>query len=236
MTLHAPFILFGLPRNHHMHHLPTSDITRSSQDQIKLGINNTVVIIKWPQGAWSLPTILAQHHEYPTTRYPRYHGDHLAITTNLFLIIEPGLLLSTVLLLLLTHSVTSYELGPYPRARLSIDLINTLQRLAHFTHTTEPMASHSHSGGPTAFRQNRSIAMTLSRPLRLTPHWASPGWPRVYQRHNDHRRGQNNKPSQTGTRAHNNNNGHTRLCLLTGPGYHTPITFPRWRHRREARQ
>ena len=46
MTLYAPLILLGLPRNHHMHHLPTSDITRSSQDQIKLGINNTVVIIK----------------------------------------------------------------------------------------------------------------------------------------------------------------------------------------------
>ena len=76
MTLYAPLILLGLPRNHHMQHLPTSDITRSSQDQIKLGINNTVVIIKWPQGAWFLPTILAQYHEYPTTRYPRYHGDH----------------------------------------------------------------------------------------------------------------------------------------------------------------
>ena len=80
MTLHAPFYLLGLPRNHHMHHLPSSDIIRSSQDQIKLGIKNTVVINKWPQGAWSLPTILAQHHEYTTTRYPRYHhdpcGDH----------------------------------------------------------------------------------------------------------------------------------------------------------------
>ena len=76
MTLHAPFIPLGLPRNHHMHHLPTSDMTWWSQDQIKLGINNTVVIIKWTQGEWSLPTILAQHHEYPTTRYPRYHGDH----------------------------------------------------------------------------------------------------------------------------------------------------------------
>ena len=80
MTLYAPLILLGLPRNQHMHHLPTSDITRSSQDQIKLGINNTVVISKWPQGAWSLPTTLAQHHEYTTTRYPRYHrdpyGDH----------------------------------------------------------------------------------------------------------------------------------------------------------------
>ena len=82
MTLHAPFILLGLPRNHHMHHLPTSDITRSSQDQIKLGINNTVVIIKWPQGAWSLPTILAQHHEYLSTWYPRYHGDHSWITNG----------------------------------------------------------------------------------------------------------------------------------------------------------
>ena len=28
-----------------------------------LDINNTVVIIKWSQGAWSLPTILAQHQE-----------------------------------------------------------------------------------------------------------------------------------------------------------------------------
>ena len=82
MTLYAPFILLGLPRNHHMHHLPTSDITRSSQDQIKLGINNTVVIIKWPQGAWSLPMILAQHHEYPTTRYPRYHEYHSRITNG----------------------------------------------------------------------------------------------------------------------------------------------------------
>ena len=80
MTLYAPFILLGLPRNHHMHHLPTSDITRSSQDQIKLGMNNTVVIIKWPQGAWSLPTTLAQHYKYTTSQYPRYHrdpyGDH----------------------------------------------------------------------------------------------------------------------------------------------------------------
>ena len=112
---------------HYMHHLPTSDITRSSQDQIKLGINNTVVIIKWPQGAWSLPMIFTQHHEYPTTRYPRYLGDHLMITNGTtlgstgylitkqwsfrrsqptYLIIETGLLLSTLLLLLLTHSVT----------------------------------------------------------------------------------------------------------------------------------
>ena len=166
MTLHAPLILPGLPRSQLMHHLPTSDITRSSQDQIKLGINNTVAIIKWPQGAWSLPMILAQHHEYPTTRYPRYHGDHLMIMNGTtlgstgylvtkrwsfrwsqpwptlgnkwwsfrrsqptYLLIEPGLLLSTLLLLLLlllTHSVTNYELGPYPRARLSIDLIYTL--------------------------------------------------------------------------------------------------------------
>ena len=72
--------------------------------------------------------ILAQHHEYPTTRYPRYHGDHLTITINLFLITEPGLLLSKLLLLLLllTHSVTNYKLGPYPRVRLSMDFIHTL--------------------------------------------------------------------------------------------------------------
>ena len=143
MTLYAPFILLGLLRNHHMHHLPTLEITRSSQDRINLGINNTVAIIKWPQGAWSLHTILAQHHEYPTTRYPQYHGDHSRIINGTtlgstgylvtkrwylrwsqpwptlglkrwsfrrsqptYLIIEPGLLLSTLLLILLTHTVT----------------------------------------------------------------------------------------------------------------------------------
>ena len=37
--------LLGLPRNHHLHKLTITDITRSSQDPIKLGINNTVVII-----------------------------------------------------------------------------------------------------------------------------------------------------------------------------------------------
>ena len=126
-------------------------------------------------------------------------------------IIEPGLLFSKLLLLLLTHNVTNYELGPYPRARLSIDLINTLQRLAHCTHTTEPMASHSHSGGPTAFRQNRSTTMTLSRPLRPTPLWAkswvAPCLPKastatVVAKH---------KRSQQGQPGYNNNNGHTRL-------------------------
>ena len=73
----------------------------------------------------------------------------------------------------------------------AIDKLIHSAEVAHCTHTTEPMASHSHSGGPTAFRQNRSTAVTLSRPLRPTPNWASPGWPRVYQRHTDHRRGQN---------------------------------------------
>ena len=62
-----------------------TDITWLSQDRIKLGINNTIVLITWPQGAWSLPTTLAQYHEYPTTRYPRYHGDHSWITNGITL-------------------------------------------------------------------------------------------------------------------------------------------------------
>ena len=157
------------------------------------------------------------------------------ITTNLFLILEPRFLLST-LLLLLTHSVTDYELGHYPRVRLSIDLIYILQRLVHCTHTTEPMASRSHSGGPTTFRQNRSTAMTLSRPLRQTPlwdkSWVAPCLPKaptatVMAKQNGPKRGQKRLSS---------NYGHIRSCLLPGPGYRTPITFPRWRHWREARQ
>src|SRR5215216_7460972 len=80
--------------------------------------------------------------------------------------------------------------------------------VAHCTHTTEPMASHSHSGGPTAFRQNPPIAMTLSRPLRLTPlgakSWVAPCLPKtstttVVAKH---------KRSQTGTRYHKNKQAH----------------------------
>ena len=70
MTLHAPFILLRLPRNRHMHHLPTSDITRSSQDQAKLGINNTIVIVSWPQGAWLLPMTLAQIYNNSVSSIP----------------------------------------------------------------------------------------------------------------------------------------------------------------------
>ena len=116
-----------LPPNHLMHQLTN------------LGIHDTTMTISRP-------------HEDQPTSVSTIPCDPLSITTNLFLIIEPGLLLSTLLLLLLlTHSVTNYELGPYPRARLSIDLIHSAE-VAHFTHTTEPMPSHSHSGGPTTFQ------------------------------------------------------------------------------------
>src|SRR3989337_3732437 len=54
----------------------------------------------------------------------------------------------------------------------TIDRSYPLQRLVHCTHTTELMASCSHSGGPTTFRQNPIYCMTLSRPLRQTPLWA----------------------------------------------------------------
>ena len=94
-----------------------------------------------------------------------------AITTNLSHR-RTGVVINQVIINTVDSWWNRHELGPYSRARLSIDLIYTLQRLVHCTHTTEPMASHSTSGGPTVFRQNRSTAMTLSRPLRLTPHWA----------------------------------------------------------------
>ena len=59
------------------------------------------------------------------------------------------------------------------------------------------------------------------------------GWPCAYQRHQRPPSWQNVPKQGQGTIK---TNGHTRLCLLTRPGYCTPITFPRWRHRREARQ
>ena len=93
------------------------------------------------------------------------------------------------------------------------------------------MASYSHSGGPTAFRRNPSIAMTLSRPLRPNPQRASPGWPRVYQTHNDPRRGQNDPTRGPGTII--STTGTQGYACLLGQGKHA-ITFPSWRHRPEA--
>ena len=113
----------------------------------------------------------------------------------------------------------------------AIDRLIHSAEVAHCTHTTEPMASHSHSGGPTAFRRNPSIAMTLSRPLRPNPQRASPGWPRVYQRHPDHRRGQNTPTRGLGTII-SSTSTQDYVCL-PGQGKHD-IIFPRWRHRPEA--
>ena len=125
----------------------------------------------------------------------------------------------------------------WPTFEVSITVDSAIDRLIHYaelapcTHTTEPMASYSHSGGPTAFRRNTSIAMTLSRPLRPTPNWASPGWPRVYQRHPDHRRGQNTPTRGLGTII-SSTSTQDYVCL-PGQGKHD-IIFPRWRHRPEA--
>ena len=138
-----------------------------------------------------------------------------AITTNLSHH-RTGVVIKHIILITVNSQCDRHELGPYPRARLSIYLIYTLQRLVHCTHTTEPMASHSHSGGPTAFRQNRSTAMTLSRPLRPTPLWAkswvAPCLPKAPTATVVEKRPPSwQKRSQTGTRIHNNNNGDTRL-------------------------
>ena len=49
-----------------------------------------------------------------------------------------GVVINQVFINTVDSQCDRHELGPYPRARLSIDLIYTLQRLAHCTHTTEP--------------------------------------------------------------------------------------------------
>ena len=165
----------------------------------QLGILDTTVII---------PAITTMANTWSqTVIFP-------VITTNLSHH-RTGVVINQAIINTVDSRCDRHELGPYPRAQLSIDLIYTLERLVHCTHTMEPMASHSHSGGPTAFRQNRSIAMTLSRPLRLTPHWASPACARVYQRHqrppawqNGHHRG---KMGPNRDKEPYNNNRHTRL-------------------------
>ena len=60
---------------------------------------------------------------------------------------------------------------------------------------------------------------------------AGPGWPRVYQRHPDHRGGQNSPTRGLGTII-SSTSTQDYVCL-PGQGKHD-IIFPRWRHRPEA--
>ena len=142
-----------------------------------------------------------------------------AITTNL----SPHqtvVVIKHIIIIIITieSQCDRHELGPYPRARLSIDLIYTLQRLVHYAHTTESMASHSHLGGPTAFRQNRPTAMTLSRPLQQTPLGLSHGWPRAYQRHQWPPSWQNINGTKQGQWIHTQQRAHNAYVILPGQG------------------
>ena len=93
----------------------------------QLGILDTTVII---------PAITTMTNTWSqTVIFP-------AITTNLSHR-RTGVVINQVIINIVDSWWDRHELGPYPRARLSIDLIYTLQRLVHCTHTTEPMASHS---------------------------------------------------------------------------------------------
>ena len=84
-----------------------------------------------------------------------------------------GLLLIKLLILLLTHSLADYKLGPYLRARLSIDLN---------THSVEVSTLYPHDGTqglalPFGWTNGVStktalLPMTLSRQLRPAPLWA----------------------------------------------------------------
>ena len=75
--------------------------------------------------------------------------------------------------------------------------------------------------------------MPLSRPLRPYPQRASPGWPAVYQRHTDHRRGQN---FPHGDRYQKSQTGAHKVMPAYRARVSTPITFPSRRHRPEACQ
>ena len=87
------------------------------------------------------------------------------------------------------HGVTYSRVMPITED-VAIDRLNTLCRgSALYPHYGTPGLAFPF-GWTKAFRRNPPFVMALSRPLRLSPHRASPGWPHVYQRHNDHRRGQ----------------------------------------------
>jgi len=135
-------------------------------------------------GPWSLrrsqPLISSSKYRRDSSRLSHSSSYHFLVITYLF---------TNLIISVCPPFRPRPDSGTYYELLLSIDFIHSAE-VAHYTHTMEPMASSSHSGGPTTFWRNRPTTMTLSRPLRPNPQRAGPGWPRVYQRHPDHRRGQ----------------------------------------------
>ena len=160
---------------------------RRSQPRPTLGLQPWSLRRSQPRpifGPWSLrrsqPLISSSKYRRDSSRLSHSSSYHILVITYLF---------TNLIILVCPPFRPRPDSGTYYELLLSIDFIHSVE-VAHCTHTTEPMASSPHSGGPTAFRWNQPTAMTLSRPLRPNPQRAGPGWPRVYQRHPDHRRGQ----------------------------------------------
>lgn len=224
--LHGPCLKYHVPtysvwrllRNNHTFQLTILGITQSHQDQIKLGMHNTVVINTWPQGAWSLPGITTRHQNVNQPWYPWYHFDALMITQSNQLLssLNQGYLLVR-LSLLLPHSVTYYEHGPYPRARLSIDYTHCVVVSTLYPHH-EPQGLILQFGWTSSVPTKPIYCMTLSSPLRPTPLWAK-SWvaPDVLWTSNGHRCGKTKTVLNRDKGAYNNYN-HTRLSPPTGPG------------------
>ena len=160
---------------------------RRSQPRPTLGLQPWSLRRSQPRpifGPWSLrrsqPLISSSKYRRDSSRLSHSSSYHILVITYLF---------TNLIISVCPPFRPRPDSGTYYELLLSIDFIHSAE-VAHCTHSTEPVASSSHSGGPTAFRRNQPTAMTLSRPLRPNPQRAGPGWPRVYQRHPDHHRGQ----------------------------------------------
>ena len=134
---------------------------------------------------------------------------------------------------MLIHGVTYFRVVSITEDA-AIDRLNTLCRgsAVYSHHRTHGLALPFGwtNGLPTkTFPCHDTLPATPTNSLSGLSH----GWPHAYQRHLQPPWWQNGPKRGQGTIK---TNGHTRLCLLTGPGYRTPITFPRWRHRQVARQ
>ena len=112
-----------------------------------------------------LTAIIAKVTRDPYSDQHQSNSRSLRRSPPTYFITESGLSLIKLLLILLTHGGTDTNWALVRGHGYRYINIHSAE-VAHCTHTTEPMASHSHSDGPTMFRQNRSTAVTLSRPLR----------------------------------------------------------------------
>ena len=126
--------------------LCTKSLGLSYQLWSSLDHKHTTNVVFHKNNSWSLrrsqPLISSSKYRRDSSRLSHSSSYHILVITYLF---------TNLIISVCPPFRPRPDSGTYYELLLSIDFIHSAE-VAHCTHTTKPMASSSHSGGPTAFR------------------------------------------------------------------------------------